>query len=101
MPNLAHLLVSGGERAHGRRRYSLVGVHVAEEPGAVHTEVRVARIRVLREVVGSQRLEVADDGCVPVTMQCFAEPPLVLRALGTALRQGPWSDVSDEADRTD
>ena len=100
VPNLAHLLVSGGERAHGRRRYSLVGVHVAEEPGAVCTEVRIARIRVLREVVGSQRLEMADDGGVPVAMQCLPEPPLILHALQSILRQGPWSNVSDQVEGT-
>ena len=100
MPNLAHLLVSGGERALGCGRYSLVGVHVAEEPGTVCTEARIARIRVLREVVASQRLEMADDRGMPVPMQCLAEPPLILHALQSTLRQGPWNNVSDQVETT-
>ena len=83
------------DETHGRRRYSLVGVHVAEETGAVRTKVRVARIRVLGEVVGGQSVEVAGNRGVPVAMERMSEPPLVLGALGAVLRKGPRNDVRD------
>ena len=68
---------------------SLVGVRVAEDAGAVRAEVGVACVRVPREVVVDESLEMARDDRMPISVQSTAEPAHIMSILGIAFLQYP------------
>ena len=55
----------------------------------VRAEVGTACVRVPREIVAGEGLEMARDDGIPVSVESRAEPAHILPILGTALLQRP------------